>query len=125
MDDLTTAAARGECNRVNSLLWAGVDPNGRNNFGRTPLQVMMMGSTTVALTLLRAGADPNLKDSSTGGTPLHDAARTGYLDTVKALVDYGADIQVRDNAGRRPIDLATENEHASTADYLKTLENSM
>lgn len=123
VDDLTTAAARGDSNRVDTLLWAGVDPNGCNVFGRTALQVMMMGSTTVARSLLRAGADPNLKDISTGATPLHDAARTGFLDTVKALVEHGADIQARDNADRRPIDLATENEHSSTADYLTSLEN--
>lgn len=39
VDDLTTAAARGDSNRVDTLLWAGVDPNGCNVFGRTALQV--------------------------------------------------------------------------------------
>ncbi|XP_030289212.1 cyclin-dependent kinase 4 inhibitor B [Sparus aurata] len=118
-DDLTTAAATGNTADVEDLLRAGAEVNGPNCFGRTALQVMMMGSTPVAKVLLNHGADPNVADSSTGTTPLHDAARTGYLDTVRLLVEYQADPQARDNANCRPVDLAAEHGHADVVAFLE------
>lgn len=38
-DRLCSAAARGDHEEVRRLLDAGVDPNGTNSLGRTPLQV--------------------------------------------------------------------------------------
>lgn len=84
-------------------------------------KVMMMGSTSVAKVLLNHGADPNVADSSTGTTPLHDAARTGYLDTVRLLVEYQADPQARDNANCRPVDLAGEHGHADVVAFLESV----
>ncbi|XP_073331056.1 cyclin-dependent kinase 4 inhibitor B [Pagrus major] len=120
-DDLTTAAAKGNTADVEYLLQAGAEVNGLNCFGRTALQVMMMGSTPVAKVLLNHGADPNVGDSSTGTTPLHDAARTGYLDTVRLLVEYQADPQARDNANCRPVDLAGEHGHADVVAFLESV----
>lgn len=82
------------------------------------MKVMMMGSTAVAQVLLRHGADPNVADSSTGATPLHDAARTGFLDTVQLLVEAGADPQAEDREGRSPGDVARQNGHADVAAFL-------
>ncbi|XP_005062510.1 PREDICTED: cyclin-dependent kinase inhibitor 2A-like [Ficedula albicollis] len=84
-DRLCSAAARGDHEEVRRLLDAGVDPNGTNAFGRTPLQVMMLGSPRVAELLLRRGADPNRPDPRTGCRPAHDAARAGFLETLAAL----------------------------------------
>ncbi|XP_023813064.1 cyclin-dependent kinase 4 inhibitor B [Oryzias latipes] len=117
-DDLTTAAAKGNAAEVERCLSAGAEVNGRNRFGRTAVQVMMMGSTAVAQVLLRHGADPNVADSSTGATPLHDAARTGFLDTVQLLVEAGADPQAEDREGRSPGDVARQNGHADVAAFL-------
>ena len=80
-----------------------------------------MGSTSVAQVLLTHGANPNLPDSSTGGCPLHDAARTGFLDTVRLLVQHGADPQARDNTDSRPVDLARDNGHTDVVAFLETL----
>lgn len=120
-DELTTAAATGNTADVEDLLRAGAPVDGVNKFGRTALQVMMMGSSPVAQVLLEHGADPNVADSSTGSTPLHDAARTGFLDTVRLLVKFLADPQARDNANRRPIDLAVQNGHTDVVLFLETL----
>ncbi|XP_026852078.1 cyclin-dependent kinase 4 inhibitor B [Electrophorus electricus] len=110
-DKLATAAANGNVELVESLLLNGADVNGVNRFGRTPIQVMMMGSTPVARVLLAHGADPNVVDAHAGATPLHDAARTGFLDTVKILIQFGANPDVGDNNNYRPVDLAQQNGH--------------
>nr|ACO13316.1 Cyclin-dependent kinase 4 inhibitor B [Esox lucius] len=120
-DDLASAAATGNTDRVKMLLERGMDVNGVNCFGRTPLQVMMMGSTTVARLLLQQGADPNVADRHTGTMPLHDAARMGFPDTVKILVQYNANPNTLDNWNRRPIDLAKESGHQNVVEFLQTL----
>ncbi|XP_048826031.1 cyclin-dependent kinase 4 inhibitor B-like [Brienomyrus brachyistius] len=118
-DVLTSAAATGNYENVQALLQAGVDPNAVNRFGRTALQVMMMGNTAVARLLLQHGANPGVRDRDTGGTPLHDAAREGFLDTVKVLVAHGAEVHARDNRDQRPIDLAMENGYRDVVDFLE------
>ncbi|XP_034389970.1 cyclin-dependent kinase inhibitor 2A [Cyclopterus lumpus] len=120
-DKLTTAAATGNTAEVEDLLRAGAQVDGENCFGRTPLQVMMMGSTPVARVLLNHGAAPNVRDRSTGTTPLHDAARAGFVDTVRLLVKCGADPQARDNTNYQPIDLARENGHVDVVVFLQCL----
>ncbi|MED6271487.1 hypothetical protein CHARACLAT_020774 [Characodon lateralis] len=120
-DELTTAAAKGHMAEVETLLLKGAPVNGVNCFGRTALQVVMMGSSPVAQLLLTHGADPNVADRSTRATPLHDAARAGFLDTVRLLVEAGADPQARDNSNRLPVDLARQNDHTDVVAFLKTL----
>ncbi|XP_005807179.1 cyclin-dependent kinase 4 inhibitor B [Xiphophorus maculatus] len=120
-DELTTAAAKGHTAEVEALLLQGAPVNGVNSFGRRAIQVMMMGSSEVARLLLTRGADPNVTDKSTGATPLHDAARTGFLDTVQLLVKAGADPQARDKDNCLPIDLARQNGHTDVVAVLETL----
>ncbi|XP_037023895.2 cyclin-dependent kinase inhibitor 2A isoform X4 [Artibeus jamaicensis] len=118
-DWLATAAARGRAEEVRALLRAGAPPNAPNSHGRTPIQVMMMGSTRVAKLLLLHGADPNCADPATLATPVHDAAREGFLDTLVALHRAGARLDVRDAWGRLPVDLAEERGHQDVARYLR------
>ena len=81
----------------------------------------MMGSTAVAGTLLQHGAEPNVADRHTRATPLHDAARTGFLQTVRLLVENRADPGARDKTDCRPIDLARKHGHADVAAFLGSL----
>lgn len=39
-----------------------------------------------------------------GATPLHYAARAGFLATIQVLVDHGADVDATDDRGRSPVD---------------------
>ncbi|XP_029777064.1 cyclin-dependent kinase inhibitor 2A-like isoform X2 [Suricata suricatta] len=118
-DRLATAAARGRAEEVRALLEAGVPPNARNRLGRSPIQVMMMGSARVAELLLLHGADPNCADPATLTRPVHDAAREGFLDTLVVLHRAGARLDVRDAWGRLPVDLAEERGHRHVARYLR------
>ncbi|XP_061839859.1 cyclin-dependent kinase 4 inhibitor B [Nerophis lumbriciformis] len=120
-DDLTSAAAKGNTAEVERLLRAGADVNAANRLGHTALQAMMMGSTAVARLLLDRDADPNVADPRTGTTPLHDAARTGFVDTARLLVSFGADPQARDRWNCRPVDVARTHGHADLLAYLETL----
>jgi hypothetical protein len=45
--------------------------------------------------LLEHGADPDARDAGDNAAPLHFAAGGGYLDTVRALLDAGADVHGR------------------------------
>ncbi|KAF2988461.1 hypothetical protein EK904_004966 [Melospiza melodia maxima] len=47
-DRLCSAAARGDHEEVRRLLQAGVDPNGTNRFGRTPLQPSYKGKMEIS-----------------------------------------------------------------------------
>lgn len=78
---------------------------------------MMFGSSAIALELLKQGANPNIQDAS-GTTPAHDAARTGFLDTLRVLVEHGADVNAPDGTGALPIHLAVREGHNAVVSFL-------
>ncbi|XP_066519734.1 cyclin-dependent kinase 4 inhibitor D [Hoplias malabaricus] len=120
---LSSAAARGDTAEVRRVLQDGrVHPDTVNEFGNTALQVMMMGNTNVACLLLESGANPNIQDRF-GITPAHDAARTGFLETLRALVDYGADVNIPDQSGVLPIHLAIRAGFRDMVEYLAPRSN--
>ena len=41
-----------------------------------------------------------------GDTPLHAASWKGRLECVRALIEAGADVHIRNRAGRKAVDLA-------------------
>lgn len=55
--------------------------------------------------LLRSGADPTAATLYARATPLHYAALAGWYEAVAALLAAGARADVRDEAGRTPIDV--------------------
>ncbi|XP_068783495.1 cyclin-dependent kinase 4 inhibitor B-like [Struthio camelus] len=118
-DELANAAARGDLQRVKELLDDEADPNAVNSYGRTPIQVMMLGSPRVAELLLQRGADPNRADPRTGCFPAHDAARAGFLDTLVALHRAGARLDLPDGRGRLPLDVAAGGPHGPVGRYLR------
>ncbi|XP_069736783.1 cyclin-dependent kinase 4 inhibitor B-like [Phaenicophaeus curvirostris] len=118
-DELANAAARGDLRRLEELLDGAADPNAVNSFGRTPIQVMMLGSLRVAELLLQRGADPNRPDPLTGCLPAHDAARAGFLETLSALHRAGARLDLPDARGRLPLDVAAGGPRGAVARYLR------
>lgn len=81
------------------------------------LQVMMMGNSKIASLLLEKGADPNVQDKH-GIAPVHDAARTGFLDTLQVLVEYGALVNIPDQSGALPIHIAIREGHRDVVEFL-------
>jgi len=100
-------AARGDAESARTMLGAGADPNvGTLEYGQTALIIAStMGQTDVVTALLEKGADPNRHDLN-GFTALHSAVRdsnygedaaqrAAAVATVKALLKYTADPNVR------------------------------
>ncbi|XP_035268343.1 cyclin-dependent kinase 4 inhibitor C [Anguilla anguilla] len=115
---LTSASARGDLTELQVFLQNGADVNERNEFGRTALQVMKLGNPAIALALLQAKADPNVRDPVGGLTVLHDAARDGYADTLQVLVNHGADVNIQDNEGNLPLHLAAREGNLDVVELL-------
>ena len=91
---------------VTALLFAGADPNARDEDDNTPLHAAARGGTADVVTaLLDAGADPNVR-AENGFTPLYFAAGTagtaGTAEVVMTLVRAGADPNARGELVFRP-----------------------
>ncbi|CAN0192114.1 unnamed protein product, partial [Scytosiphon promiscuus] len=75
--------------------------------GRTPLHIACSkGSAGVALALLEAGADPNVRDED-GRAPAHHAASNGQRDVIGVLLRFGADTSAVDRELDTPLHRAT------------------
>lgn len=93
IDDLVLAAELDRGRQVLNLLLKGVDPNGLDDRGRSPLQMALREGSMQALEQLLK--DPRLDvntPNANGETPLMLAAIKGQLTAVQLLVKRGARI---------------------------------
>ena len=82
------------------------------------LQAAESGDTAEVLSLIREGAGVNSGGPVYGNTALIDAAARGYSETVRALLDKGAEVDGRDNAGRTALMEAAFGGYTDTARLL-------
>jgi hypothetical protein len=91
---------------IKLLLDAGAKLDLQTNFGYTALMYAEPRAEYLRL-LLQKGADPNLR-CGTGDTALMNAVRARNKDSVKLLLDKGADVTpVSDRDGLNAIEIAT------------------
>ena len=88
---LFIAASIGVLSIVRILLESGHDPNEQCVLGTALETAATQRRNSVLRALLENGADPNLLNLD-GSPPLQAAARFGTVESVKALVDSGAEI---------------------------------
>ena len=124
--DLNGAAFHGHWRLCQFLIENGADPNhARPENGETPLHSATSKSNRpshhlVIRVLLANGADPNLKtieNAETGAfmrdvraraeAPLHRAAAFGGAETIRLLIEAGADPTARDSNGDTPLSWAS------------------
>lgn len=94
----------------------------KSNNGRTPLHTAALhGCTEVVKELLNISAvDANAKDSC-GATPVHDAVRSGNVETFTALVSAGADLTLLNNEGYGVQHMAAQTGQVILLEKLTTL----
>jgi hemoglobin len=102
------ASSAGCLEVVGLLLRLGMDPNTQDRGGHTPLYCVANECAAgtgpeVVRTLVGAGADVNACGGVTRATALHMAARRGYVEIARALIDCGAAIEARDSKGDTPL----------------------
>jgi ankyrin repeat protein len=99
-----------EPGRMAELFFAhGADVNGREGSGQPILHSRIHWNLpSVALWLIKNGADPNLRDAE-GNTALHEAASRGINPKViQALLEAGGKKSLKNQAGLSPLDVAKQ-----------------
>jgi ankyrin repeat protein len=98
------------------LISAGADVNAANEYGVTPLALACINRNTAMVEkLLRARANPNAPQL-TGETALMTCARTGTVDAVKLLLEFGADVNAKENhKGQTALMWAAAEKHADVS----------
>jgi ankyrin repeat protein len=116
------AALNGGHFKIAQLLYelgAEVDVQGRDN--RTLLRgASSSGDLEIVQWLLSRSANLTVRDGDKyfGWTSLHAAARYGYVEISRLLLQYKADTYVLDDYGRTPLHLAAECAHVNVARLL-------
>ncbi len=108
---LHLASGAGCVEVVTLLLRLGTDPNIQDSGGHTPLycvanECASQTGPDVVRILVQAGADVNACGGVTGASALHMAARRGYVEIARALLNCGAAIEARDSKGDTPLQRA-------------------
>src|SRR6266404_1148492 len=116
---LHRAAYNGLIDVIRVLLKHNADVNVQDMDGQTPLQMAILGCAgcragrrgdylQIVRQLLQHGANPNARDEK-HQTPLHFVSRTRYSskqDMARILLEYGADIDLKDNEGKTQSEVA-------------------
>ena len=111
----------GKYSEVQEIIDSGFDLNKAGSNEWTPLMMAVEGGQPKTLELLlKNGANPNKQSGLDGFTPLHlavDYAVDGMIqnnksvpfpepiECIRLLLKYGADINIKDNSGKTPLDL--------------------
>lgn len=97
----------------------GVEVNEKTEQGYTPLLCAAYeGHTKLALALINAGADVNVRSADDKDSPLGFAAAGGHFDICKALLDAGALIDIQDSANETPLFLAAKRGRSAVCELL-------
>ncbi|MCW8890156.1 MAG: ankyrin repeat domain-containing protein [Sedimenticola sp.] len=116
---LMKASLFGHTEAANQLLSAGAELELTDKGGYSALMLAASNNHAVVVqNLLKQGANPNRQESSHGWTALIWAAKRGHKESVRALVEGGAAIELADFDGKNARNWAVENHHDEVAALL-------
>ncbi len=110
--DLFEASAAGKFDVMAHLLYGNPEAvNWYAEDGFTPLGLACyFGQFEIARYLVLKGADVNLPSNNGFHVyPIHSAAAGNYIDIVRMLIDHGALVNVKQQAGSTPLHSAAQN----------------
>ncbi|TSK13302.1 Ankyrin repeat domain-containing protein 16 [Bagarius yarrelli] len=98
-------------------------PNAIDILGAQPLHQASVTAQEEALCFLvhQLGIDVNVRATALDLTALHYAAKEGHTNTIKTLLQLGADLYAKDKKGRSALHMACIGQHAITARTLLQL----
>lgn len=107
---LLIAAAKGHLAAIQCLLQHGADIGAVEKNDKTSIYLATEGNSYEALPALVSHGSKELLDRSDryGNTPLHIAAKKGYLNIVQFLLDEGGIIDQKNEEEQTPLHLAAE-----------------
>lgn len=73
---------------------------------RKYLSGIFSSSIDEVISSIRLGDDINTQDRFTGNTPLHYAILRQDIDMINTLLDFGAELNIKNNDNNKPFDLA-------------------
>ncbi|XP_003977386.1 ankyrin repeat and SOCS box protein 5-like [Takifugu rubripes] len=118
---LHEACKRGSSMCVKSLLSHGADPSYESSHLGSPLYISCLhGQAACSEVLLHTGARVNAGRGS--DSPLHAAVRQDCAEQVSLLLEFGADVNLRDDNNQRPLELAPPG--GKTHQLLKSFQES-
>ena len=107
INDLLSSLKKGDIDKVKEYIRNGVNLNGKDSYGNTPLYEASKHKDRkdIVELLLSKGANPNIKNDN-GNTPLHV---TLNKDVVELLLKHGADINALNKKGATPLCFVAHN----------------
>jgi cytochrome c len=117
---LLVAVRAGHLEAAKLLIESGadVDADPTPLLGPALVPALTKGRIDLTNLLLGAGANPNWRGNREAA--IHIAVRSGCFDCVKALVEAGADVNVKTKDGKTPLHLASFRGERELAGYLVT-----
>lgn len=116
---LHMAVLGGQAEIVELLISKGADVNVKSRNGKIPLQMAFeKDAPEIVEIFIKQGLAINSNINQYGRTLLHEAAIMGKIKIASFLIDKGAVIEAKDNAGKSPLDFALICDHPNMAELL-------
>ena len=116
---LALASLNGSAPMIKQLLRAGADANQANPDGETPLMTAARAGSREAIdALLTYGAEVDTVEAWRGQTALMWAVAQNQVSAVEALIEAGADPNLRSTGGFTPVLFAAREGHVDVLDLL-------
>lgn len=107
-------------NQYPSIINECYGPNEFKDFSLL-LDAIFMENEDILHRLLELGANPNKSCSNGFSIPLLEATENGWLNGVKLLVQYNADINTKSKFKETALEIAQKEEHDDIVKFLQSL----